>query len=1162
MSLPFNPDTSVQLPGETTFTSSTDKTNLSEWTKSGINLYNSALGNVSIGTTSTIYKLNVNGSINFVTLYENGNLIDFTLYATKSLLTSGLATKQDKINAYVLSTGSIGSLGFLAGTLTLVLPNNYSSLSISSLTTDTSFIYKGTELSTSLNAKQPNINTYTITGGTGGSLSFASATGTLTLAMPNNYTTNMSLSNLITPTSFIYKGTELSTSLNAKEAILTFNSPLTRTINAIGIDLSSYYTQTQTNTAITNTSNYATNISNILTARDATNLSSSSNYALNISNILKANIDTKEAILSFTAPLTRTTNTIGINLGSYSTTGTDTNYLLKTGGIMTGALTTPNITLGGTSGKINVVDDYHYIDFNQSTDTTTIQEYGTIKFNIGVSKTTKAYVNASGLTATAFYGDGANITDVPYSTITGKPNYFPIDPAIYYNQTQTNNLLNAKEAILTFNTPLTRTTNAIGIDLSAYYNKTETNGLITNTSNYALNISNILKTNIDTNNTNTSNYASNISNVLWTNVNTNFLKLSGGSMTGQITGVTTLNGTTGIFGTLATTNNTNTGTPGTGPAGGNGDKIILYPGGVGVFPYSIGIDANNLWYSATTGASHNFYIGGGNPKMTILSNGNVGIGTSSPGVNLHLYASAGNNAIQSLDASAGSGLAILRLISGNGSTNRGTFLDFYNNVASTTYPRWRIVNDYDYNGTNDLRIINGNIQSILTILQNGNVGINVLNPSAILQVGNGGRLKISNGTDDWSTLGSIDNDGPLNTRIVVSGNTRAAPYAGCIEYLATGTGAHIFYSINPGYNERMRIDTNGNVSLTGNLSVQSQLIYNYLFNNTGGIHGDITNFDNITHFGYKFINGLTNGPAGFTYPSYYSWFIGLGSNYPATGANSYGCQFAVPRNTTNPYLFVRYKENNVWGSWYSTRALTAQKATELESGDQWIFGNLTVTEKITCKLTTTTNQNPHDYVGVPFETNSGATASYTLQLILNSFTGYHRNFTNDELFDENDAQLFKDTYEGRIVVATGKIATQIGNQNDGYDIQYDKDGIFVEDSHPLIQLSRKKKQKSVFGVLGRKDRKNTNEKRMIVNSIGEGAIWVCNSNGNIENGDYITSSDYLGYGEKQDDDLLHNYTVAKATMDCDFQLDSSLYNCIELDDGLRVAFVAATYHCG
>ena len=91
---------------------------------------------------------------------------------------------------------------------------------------------------------------------------------------------------------------------------------------------------------------------------------------------------------------------------------------------------------------------------------------------------------------------------------------------------------------------------------------------------------------------------------------------------------------------------------------------------------------------------------------------------------------------------------------------------------------------------------------------------------------------------------------------------------------------------------------------------------------------------------------------------------------------------------------------------------------------------------------------------------------------------------------------------------------------------------------------------------------------MIVNSVGEGGIWICNSNGNVENGDYITSSDHLGYGEKQDDDLLHNYTVAKATMNCDFQLDSPLYECKEINEldatgnKLRVAFIAVSYHCG
>ena len=114
----------------------------------------------------------------------------------------------------------------------------------------------------------------------------------------------------------------------------------------------------------------------------------------------------------------------------------------------------------------------------------------------------------------------------------------------------------------------------------------------------------------------------------------------------------------------------------------------------------------------------------------------------------------------------------------------------------------------------------------------------------------------------------------------------------------------------------------------------------------------------------------------------------------------------------------------------------------------------------------------------------------------------------------------------------------------------------------MVELSRKKKDKRVLGVLGLNTRKNSHPERLIVNAIGEGGIWVINSNGNIENGDYITSSDYLGYGEKQDDDILHNYTVAKATMDCNFELESNLYNCLEIENGIKIAFIACTYHCG
>ena len=61
---------------------------------------------------------------------------------------------------------------------------------------------------------------------------------------------------------------------------------------------------------------------------------------------------------------------------------------------------------------------------------------------------------------------------------------------------------------------------------------------------------------------------------------------------------------------------------------------------------------------------------------------------------------------------------------------------------------------------------------------------------------------------------------------------------------------------------------------------------------------------------------------------------------------------------------------------------------------------------------------------------------------------------------------------------------------------------------------------------------------MVINSLGEGGIWVCNKNGSFENGDYITSSTVGGYGMKQtlNEGILTNYTVGKITCNCDFSL--------------------------
>ncbi|HFD81041.1 MAG TPA: hypothetical protein ENK05_11735 [Gammaproteobacteria bacterium] len=48
------------------------------------------------------------------------------------------------------------------------------------------------------------------------------------------------------------------------------------------------------------------------------------------------------------------------------------------------------------------------------------------------------------------------------------------------------------------------------------------------------------------------------------------------------------------------------------------------------------------------------------------------------------------------------------------------------------------------------------------------------------------------------------------------------------------------------------------------------------------------------------------------------------------------------------------------------------------------------------------------------------------------------------------------------------------------------------------------------------------------NALGEGHINVCGEGGDIEAGDYICTSSMPGKGMRQDDDLYHNYTVARA----------------------------------
>jgi len=155
------------------------------------------------------------------------------------------------------------------------------------------------------------------------------------------------------------------------------------------------------------------------------------------------------------------------------------------------------------------------------------------------------------------------------------------------------------------------------------------------------------------------------------------------------------------------------------------------------------------------------------------------------------------------------------------------------------------------------------------------------------------------------------------------------------------------------------------------------------------------------------------------------------------------------------------------------------------------------------------------------------------------FTGQHRSFLDGVSYTEYD------NLEGLIVSA---------NKNKYYDIDENItagiNAIQISQSLPLVSLSTEEKDKACFGVIsGSEDpesreytqgsfvsvvQKQKGDTRVYINSVGEGAIWVVNTNGSLESGDYITTSNVAGYGQKQDSEFLANYTVAKITMDCDF----------------------------
>ena len=159
----------------------------------------------------------------------------------------------------------------------------------------------------------------------------------------------------------------------------------------------------------------------------------------------------------------------------------------------------------------------------------------------------------------------------------------------------------------------------------------------------------------------------------------------------------------------------------------------------------------------------------------------------------------------------------------------------------------------------------------------------------------------------------------------------------------------------------------------------------------------------------------------------------------------------------------------------------------------------------------------------------------------NTFTGQHRN-------------IVKGVNPTNIGTRVGLIVSADNNENIKVNggVERGLDAITINETIPYVSVTTKAYDKQVFGVIsGSEDSESREDKfgrvtstfikeegddRIFINSLGEGAMWISNQNGPLTSGDYVTSSHIPGYGMKQDSEFLANYTVAKITMDCDFQV--------------------------
>jgi len=298
-------------------------------------------------------------------------------------------------------------------------------------------------------------------------------------------------------------------------------------------------------------------------------------------------------------------------------------------------------------------------------------------------------------------------------------------------------------------------------------------------------------------------------------------------------------------------------------------------------------------------------------------------------------------------------------------------------------------------------------------------------------------------------------------------------------------------------------------------------------------------------------------------------FVGIGTNNPSTVLHTYIANGTYSNDSTSH--FINQAGNN--RATIRNRSDTDNPSEiffDINGAIRWCYSARETSDNSIRLFPQASSPSLTNVAGSVFTLTQGG--NLTIGGSYSPFTGTHLTVPASGSSKLSSVQHWSsslDDYVGKIVVSSG---TFIDNKYQSGSIAKT-----IDEAWPQIELANAYKDKKVLGVVsgieGNPFIENTpqneselrqNEHRFIgVNSLGEGCIWISNLSGSLENGDYITSSPIEGYGMKQDDDLLHNYTVAKISEDCDFSGNGHVTSSIT-HNGVtyKTAFVGCTYHCG